>query len=203
MSLHELKTWPDPFTAILDGRKRYEVRKADRMFAEGDTLRLREWNEQDRSRPYGYTGREATVRVTYITPPGAFGLPGDLCVMSIAPAPASPAPSEGRVCQGCGQDRGNHLVFCSRACGCQESYPQLVSGRVSHGPGCCLAPAPSEEAPGPCGICGGTLEVRRRVQLADKSGWGPWEVVPCWAKVHAPGAPSSEAGTRGEGGRDA
>jgi hypothetical protein len=110
---HELKTWPDPFNAILDGRKRYEIRKADRPFAEGDTLRLREWNEQ--RAPCGYTGRETTVRVTYMSPPGAWGLPGDLCVMGIAPlaAPVSEEEgSEGRAkCVACGFDRERYVTL--------------------------------------------------------------------------------------------
>jgi hypothetical protein len=38
---HELKTWPGPFQAIVDGSKRFELHKDDRGFAVGDTLWLR------------------------------------------------------------------------------------------------------------------------------------------------------------------
>jgi hypothetical protein len=86
---HDLKTWPEPFQAILDGTKTYEIRTTgDRTFAVGDVLRLREWL------PFGdqrYTGRETTRVVSYITPPGRWGLPSDLCVMALAsPAPVEP-----------------------------------------------------------------------------------------------------------------
>lgn len=43
MTTHELKTWPDPFAAIVSGRKRFEYRRDDRGYAIGDSLRLREW----------------------------------------------------------------------------------------------------------------------------------------------------------------
>lgn len=93
MRTHELKCWPELFQAILDGRKRYEIRVNDRGYAVGDVLHLREWAYSEWSkRPDGmpyrsveehYTGREYRVRVLYMTPGGAWGLPSNLCVMSI------------------------------------------------------------------------------------------------------------------------
>ena len=83
MSEHELKTWPGPFAEIRRGTKTHEVRKFDRPFAMGDTLRLREYapaNERDL--PGRYTGEEMRVLVTSIAV-GSWGLPPDLCVMSI------------------------------------------------------------------------------------------------------------------------
>jgi hypothetical protein len=90
MRTHVLKTWPEPFQAVLDGRKRYEIRKDDRGYAVGDVLRLREWDPTPQTFGYsqaGYTQREHTVRVTYITPAGSWGLPASLCVMSIEKDP--------------------------------------------------------------------------------------------------------------------
>ena len=77
--LHELKTWPDAFEAIEKGTKHHEIRKNDRRFIQGDLLQLREWDPSTEK----YTGRERTVRVSYVSYGGAWGLPEDLCVMSI------------------------------------------------------------------------------------------------------------------------
>ncbi len=101
---HELKTWPEPYQALVSGRKRFEIRKNDRGFARGDVLWLREWmpapetltvdTEETLSvrGPGGYTGRESHWLVTYLVPGGCWGLPADLCVMSVEPAPAPAAP---------------------------------------------------------------------------------------------------------------
>ena len=59
--IHELKTWPEYFVAILDGSKPFEVRRDDRGFAVGDQLFLREWNPASEE----YTGREVTKTITY------------------------------------------------------------------------------------------------------------------------------------------
>lgn len=86
---HKLKTWPEPFSAVEAGRKRYEIRTDDRGYAVGDWLLLCEWDPTTHDeiwRKYearGFTGREVLVRVTYMTPGGAWGLPEKLCVMSI------------------------------------------------------------------------------------------------------------------------
>lgn len=41
MALHELKTDPEPFDAVADGRKTHEVRRNDRNYEVGDELILR------------------------------------------------------------------------------------------------------------------------------------------------------------------
>lgn len=84
--VHELKTWPGPFEAVVAGRKPYEIRRADRPFAVGDDLHLREWEPApDGGRSGRYTGRELVVTVLYITRGGEWGLPADMCVMGFTP----------------------------------------------------------------------------------------------------------------------
>jgi hypothetical protein len=77
--IHELKTWPGPFAGVFSGKKKHEIRKHDRVFDVGDVLVLREFDPTDDV----YTGNEIQVNVTYLTPPGQWGLPNDVCVMSI------------------------------------------------------------------------------------------------------------------------
>ncbi len=79
MRTHRLKTWPGPFAAILSGVKRYEIRENDRGFSVGDTLQLVEYDQTRRCE----TGRELSVMVLYMSPGGTWGLPSNLCVMSI------------------------------------------------------------------------------------------------------------------------
>lgn len=79
MTNHELKTWLEPWAAVADGTKRYEVRIDDRGFAVGDVLKLHEWDHETKS----YTGRSLIGPVTYLTHGPAFGLPPDMVVMSL------------------------------------------------------------------------------------------------------------------------
>lgn len=69
-TIHELKVWPRYFKPIIEGRKKFEIRKNDRNFAEGDVVILREW-VLDRSRSDDgdgyYTGRQVRKRVGFIT----------------------------------------------------------------------------------------------------------------------------------------
>jgi hypothetical protein len=113
--VHVLKCWPEPFEAVLDGRKNFEVRKADRRFKVGDRLVLREWDPETPRLKHDvdlgecvtvsmppaetldttyYTGRALERRITYITA-GAWGLPVGLAVLGLGCAcglcdPATP-----------------------------------------------------------------------------------------------------------------
>jgi len=79
MDAHELKTWEDPFNDIWHNRKRHEIRKPDRDFKVWDRLYLREYNNTLKS----YTGRWMEVEVTYMTKPGEWGIPNNICILSI------------------------------------------------------------------------------------------------------------------------
>ena len=83
MMKHELKTWPVPFAAVKGGQKTCEVRKNDRRYHVGDVLILSEWDPETEK----YSGRQLEVEVTYIVKGGSFGLPPDLCVLSISVIP--------------------------------------------------------------------------------------------------------------------
>lgn len=81
--IHVLKTWPAYFQAIVDNRKTFEIRDCsedDRDFMEGDILQLEEWNPVLKE----HTGRNMRCRVTYIFRGGLWGIPENMCVMSIA-----------------------------------------------------------------------------------------------------------------------
>ena len=73
---HDLKILPEYFEPVLDGRKKFEIRKNDREFNVGDTLLLREWYSNE------YTGREVRRKVTYVLPT-AVGLAKDYVILSI------------------------------------------------------------------------------------------------------------------------
>lgn len=79
MTRHRLKTWPEYFQAVLEGRKKFEVRKFDRDFKEGDILELVEYDPETQTR----SGREMDVIVGYLLPGGEFGIIEGFCAMSI------------------------------------------------------------------------------------------------------------------------
>jgi hypothetical protein len=76
---HELKMWPDPFSAVVIDQKRHVIRQDDRGFRVGDMLWLREWDPFSKE----YTGRECRCVVLCKTNGGEWGLPPGLCVMTI------------------------------------------------------------------------------------------------------------------------
>jgi ASC-1-like (ASCH) protein len=77
--IHELKTWNEYFDDVFMGHKTFEVRKADRTFAKGDTLILKEWNPKTEQ----YTGRKLARNVSYVLKGGQFGVESVFVVMAI------------------------------------------------------------------------------------------------------------------------
>lgn len=82
MKTHSLKTWPEPFSALLRGEKPYELRKNDRNYQVGDVLFLREWDPATES----YTSRMVFRAVCGITRGGQLGLSKDYCILGLRDA---------------------------------------------------------------------------------------------------------------------
>lgn len=75
---HEVKCLHEFFTAIIEKRKTFEVRKNDRNYAEGDGLLLVEiWKNGK------VTGRAAFCQISYVLPGGAYGISPEYCVLGI------------------------------------------------------------------------------------------------------------------------
>lgn len=53
------------FTAIVDGRKNFEIRRDDRGFQAGDTITLSEYDY--RPDKLGHTGRAVTATIGYVS----------------------------------------------------------------------------------------------------------------------------------------
>ena len=60
--VHELKSWPEFFLDIHNGKRTFDLRKNDRNFKVGDVIKLREWEPTTNA----YSGREILKRITYI-----------------------------------------------------------------------------------------------------------------------------------------
>lgn len=72
--IHEIKTHPEPFGAILDGDKTFEHRKNDRDYREGDLITLQEYDPAYAE----YTGRKIQARIGYVLK--SYGVkPGYVC----------------------------------------------------------------------------------------------------------------------------
>jgi len=83
---HNLKTWPSHFKDLMAHKKRYEVRKNDRDFQEGDVLHLLEYDPSDdgTGRPGGYAGAWGDFKVTHILHGGMFGIEPGYCVLGLS-----------------------------------------------------------------------------------------------------------------------
>lgn len=60
--IHDLKIWPEYFEAVRIGLKNFEIRKNDRGFQIGETLRLREYNPNTEE----FSGKSIERVITYI-----------------------------------------------------------------------------------------------------------------------------------------
>lgn len=79
MVIHELKTWKEYFKMVFCSSKNFEVRKNDRDYKLGDTLLLKEWDNQTEE----YTDRILHRRIDYILNGGQFGIEEGYVVMGI------------------------------------------------------------------------------------------------------------------------
>lgn len=96
MKTHELKCDPEQFDLVASGFKRFEIRKNDRDFRDGDQLLLRETWVSGRAMASGaelkYTGRECLVLVLHVMTGGKYGLEQGYVVMSISKLSPPPDP---------------------------------------------------------------------------------------------------------------
>ncbi|MFS7399016.1 ASCH/PUA domain-containing protein [Carnobacterium maltaromaticum] len=63
MKVHELKIGSEFFEAVKDGRKKFEIRKNDRNYQEGDILILKEYDPHTQL----FSGEIIKVEITYMT----------------------------------------------------------------------------------------------------------------------------------------
>lgn len=77
--VHELKIHPEYIKDVATGFKNFEVRKADRQFAIGDRLLLKEWCPIKER----YTGVICLRKVIYILKGGQFGIEDGYVVLGI------------------------------------------------------------------------------------------------------------------------
>lgn len=106
--IHELKIHSKFFPQVVNLDKRFEVRKNDRNFQDGDFLALNEIDENG-----AYTGQSILVRVTYILN-DSFYCKDNMVIMSIEPCAV--------------RDEGKRDAF-----GCGEMKMQVLSRKRKGG----------------------------------------------------------------------
>lgn len=78
-TVHDLKIWPNYFSAVRCGDKTFELRNNDRDFRVGDELNLREYDPVNKI----YSGQTVRCIVTDIICSPHWGLADGYCIMSI------------------------------------------------------------------------------------------------------------------------
>lgn len=81
--LHQLKTHPSAFRAVILGDKRAEFRKNDRGFSPGDVLVLSEFDPEPIITGGHFTGQNVLVRITHMVQGPAYGIPEGFAMLSI------------------------------------------------------------------------------------------------------------------------
>ena len=61
MTVHDVKILPEYYEPVAAGKKRFEIRRNDRDYHDGDVIHLREWTQDG-----GYTGRVVAAKILYI-----------------------------------------------------------------------------------------------------------------------------------------
>lgn len=84
---HNLKIWPEYFSAVRDGLKRAELRWNDREYQAGDILDLCEWDPNEEA----FTGDFISVTVTHVAELGQW-MPGYVLLSVAPPAPENAEP---------------------------------------------------------------------------------------------------------------
>lgn len=83
MNEHELKTLAPYWDAVSRGEKNFEVRRDDRGFQKGDTLKLFRVEHTSES---GWKRNRCEVRaITYVLTGGQFGIEPGFVVLGLAP----------------------------------------------------------------------------------------------------------------------
>lgn len=86
MTIHELKTDPEQFEAVLSRQKTLEIRKNDRGFEVGDFIFLRKTRRTGKEMEAGsllvYSGEVTVALITHVTT--GYGLQEGYCALSFA-----------------------------------------------------------------------------------------------------------------------
>ena len=94
--VHSLKTWPEFFDAVADGRKTFEVRRDDRAFRVGDIVTLLRWEPEHQAfttvmgQPVKLSRRVTYILVGGDAGPGLFGIEMGYVVLGLGPVESAP-----------------------------------------------------------------------------------------------------------------
>lgn len=86
MKTHELKTDPEVFDSVVDGRKKFEIRYDDRGYNVGDLLLLKRTKhsaaQMANGAPLEFTGETHSFKVNYILKGPTYGLEEGWVILS-------------------------------------------------------------------------------------------------------------------------